>query len=78
MAASFDDFRQPDEPEDTGIPVDIDAILEARESSTRKKNTKFLGMTAAERAFLSFMLFLVALVLGAGLLIATNRVALPI
>jgi hypothetical protein len=37
---------------------------------------KFLGMTAGERAFLSVMLFLNVLVLGAGLLIATGRIVI--
>ena len=42
----------------------------------RVANQKFLGMTAAQRAFLALMLFLNVLVIGLGLLIVTGRLAL--
>ncbi len=37
---------------------------------------RFLGMAAGERAFLSVLLFLASLLLGAGVLIVTGRVVL--
>lgn len=40
------------------------------------KSNKFLGMTAAQRAFLSVILFFIVLLFGVSLLLATGRIAI--
>lgn len=51
---------------------DDDMLIE--ETTTR--NTRFLGMTAVERMFLSIFFFLNVLVLGLAILIVTQRIVL--
>lgn len=55
------------------LPFELSAELD---ENPRVTNQKFLGMTAAQRAFLAFMLFVNVVLIGVGLLIVTNRLAL--
>lgn len=75
---SLDDLRRDDDADhDDGMALDIDTILEARAAAQSEPvERKFLGMTAAERAFLSVMIFFCTLVIGAALLIATGRMVI--
>lgn len=68
---NMDDFRSSLDNDEDETPVTIvlddDAPLD---------DGRFLGMNAGERAFLSVMLFLASLLLGAGVLIVTGRVVI--
>jgi hypothetical protein len=79
MMTDFNDLRNSvdfddDDSPSGDIPVDLDALLAGNEPEKRSDG-RFLGMTAGQRAFLSMVLFLNVLILGAGLLIVTGRVA---
>jgi hypothetical protein len=60
---SFDDF-----------PVEL-VGREIGEERRPTRPTKILGMNAAERMIVSILLFVVTLILGAGLLLITGRIA---
>ena len=75
----LDDFRRDlndDEPEEfdfNAVGIDL-----TEEQVVIRRRRRFLGMTAAQRAFLSIMLFFNVLIIGLGLLIVTNRIDLGI
>jgi hypothetical protein len=74
----FDDdtnFDEVDFEEQAGKGA-LPAGIVIEDEPVAQSDGKFLGMTAGERAFLSVMLFLNVLVLGAGLLIATGRIVI--
>lgn len=54
--------------------VEVDRIQAAQKT---KKKKQFLGMTAAQRFVVTFMLLLIVIVLGSFCLLATGRVVLP-
>lgn len=69
MSSPYDDIRDHlTDPEDE--PVDLYEVPEP------PRQRRFLGMTAGERAFLSVVVFLNVLILGAAILIATGRIVL--
>jgi len=68
MPDLLDELRQSpadNEPE----PAAADFPIEGDESAEKR----FLGMTAVERMFITMFVFLVVLVLGAAMLLATGR-----
>ena len=72
MADDLRDLRFDDEPE-LDFDSDEDTFLEDR--GANQGDSKFLGMTAVERMFLSIFLFMNVVVLGLALLLATRRIA---
>ena len=73
MADDLRDLRFDDEPEINFDSDDEDTFLEDRGAS--HGDSRFLGMTAVERMFLSIFLFMNVVVLGLALLLATRRIA---
>ena len=72
----YDDLRQTvddefDFEDDLEADEDFPVAFEASEGNAPQN--RLLGMTPGERAFLSIMLFLNVLVLGAALLVVTGR-----
>ena len=68
----FGDFDSDDD-----LPVQLGRVIGEDDdfaSTGSRGDGRILGMTAAERAFLSAMVFLNVLVLGVGLLMATGRI----
>lgn len=65
----FDDLRGL---ADEGVVHDEEEDIE--EFSIEKETSLFLGMTPMERMFLSIFLFINVAILGAALLLVTNRV----
>ncbi len=72
MPDDLRDLRFDDEPE-IDFESEEDTFLEDR--SVIHSESKFLGMTAVERMFLSIFLFMNVVVLGLALLLATRRIA---
>lgn len=72
MPDDLGDLRFDDEPE-IDFDAEEDTFLEDR--SGIHSESKFLGMTAVERMFLSIFLFMNVVVLGLALLLATRRIA---
>ena len=72
---SIDDDFGDDEEEQLDLPINFDEI-EAQQARYAPPKRGFLGMTAGERAFLSVMLFVIVLVLGAAVLALTGRIAI--
>lgn len=72
MPDDLRDLRFDDEPE-IDFEAEEDTFLEDR--SVIASESKFLGMTAVERMFLSIFLFMNVVVLGLALLLATRRIA---
>jgi hypothetical protein len=66
-----DDFRRSLLDEDDEFFAE-ESVVQDRPIVVRRR--RFLGMTAAQRAFVSVILFLNVLVLGLGLLIVTRRI----
>jgi hypothetical protein len=71
MPDDLRDLRFDDEPE-IDFEAEEDTFLEDR--SAIQSESKFLGMTAVERMFLSIFLFMNVVVLGLALLLATHRI----
>jgi hypothetical protein len=71
MPDDLRDLRFDDEPE-IDFEAEEDTFLEDR--SAIHSESKFLGMTAVERMFLSIFLFMNVVVLGLALLLATRRI----
>ncbi len=75
--SDMDDLRNltldDDYPAEGDLPFELGPELGQAQPTT---NQKFLGMTAAQRAFLALMLFLNVVVIGLGLLVVTGRFAL--
>lgn len=70
-----DDLRAALDLVDDEISLDsVETKVLASEKSAPKKPQHFLGLTPAQRALLSFILFLNVLILGFGLLVITGRV----
>lgn len=57
--------------DDEQLPFELGTEIDQRQ----RAQGRFLGLTAPQRAFLAFMIFLNVLVLGVGLLVATGRLA---
>lgn len=55
---------------------DDEIELESDESSGGGRDTLIFGLTAVERMMLSILLFVLVVVLGVALLLATNRIAI--
>jgi len=72
MSDDLRDLRFDDEPE-IDFDGDDDNFLEDRGGS--HSESKFMGMTAVERMFLSIFLFMNVVVLGLALLLATRRIS---
>ncbi len=72
MPDDLRDLRFDDEPE-IDFENDEDNFLEDRAGS--QSDSKFMGMTAVERMFLSIFLFMNVVVLGLALLLATRRIS---
>jgi len=72
MPDDLRDLRFDDEPQ-IDFDTEEDTFLEDR--SVGATDSKFLGMTAVERMFLSIFLFMNVVVLGLALLLATRRIA---
>lgn len=71
-----DDFRRdliPDD-EDDAAPMPYAVQID---DAPRRRTRDFLGLSAPQRALLSFLLFLNVLVVGGALLLVTGRLALP-
>jgi hypothetical protein len=71
MPDDLRDLRFDDAPE-IDFEAQEDMFLEDR--SGVQSESKFLGMTAVERMFLSIFLFMNVVVLGLALLLATRRI----
>lgn len=56
--------------EDDDLPIDFDQFEEEEETAEKRP---FLGMSPAERAIVAVFFFLNVIVIGAALLIATQR-----
>lgn len=69
-----DDFDSGEELAD--IPIDFDEIEAQQATANQAPPPKFLGMTAGERAFLSMMVFFIALIFGAAILAVTGRIVI--
>ena len=67
------DFEDSEEEEQSEFPIDFDAYEAQQSRADAKRERKFLGMTAGQRAFLSVMLFLIVLIFGAAILAVTGR-----
>jgi hypothetical protein len=73
--SDMDDLRTLTQSDDV---VDNDPLafeLGPEIDQSQQAQQPFLGLTPAQRAFLAFMLFLNVLVIGIGLLVATNRLS---
>jgi hypothetical protein len=71
MPDDLRDLRFDDEPE-IDFEGEEDNFLEDR--SAVHSESKFMGMTAVERMFLSIFLFMNVVILGLALLLATRRI----
>jgi len=78
----FDDLRKEGDASpyfqsgDESDPL-LDAPKKKSGSPKRKGNRKFLGMTAFQRFFISFMLLLMVVMVGLAGLVLTHSIALP-
>lgn len=74
LRSSFADADDDDaSPRQSRIAVDVDDIFDERSQRPLARNTRFLGMTAGERAFISVMIFFVVLIIGMTVLVLTGR-----
>ncbi len=73
---NLDDDYNSDDDIQADIPIDFDEIEAQQAQAIKKPETKFLGMTAGERAFLSMMIFFIVLIFGAAILAVTGRIAI--
>lgn len=60
--------------DDLGFEDELDEEADALADDDSDEQSRFLGMTAGERAFLSVMMFLNVLILGVAVLVATGRI----
>jgi len=60
--------------DDLGFEDELDEEADALADDDSGEQSRFLGMTAGERAFLSVMMFLNVLILGVAVLVATGRI----
>lgn len=82
--SNLDDLRRQinqDETDDDEAGLSFEQATEMgldinEDAPAAPRDPKFLGMSAAERAGLSVLMFLCVLVIGLGLLLATGRIAL--
>jgi hypothetical protein len=72
MPDDLRDLRFDDEP---GIDFETEEDTFLEDRSVAATDSKFLGMTAVERMFLSIFLFMNVVILGLALLLATRRIA---
>jgi hypothetical protein len=81
QAARDDDMRNmlsaTEDPmsDDSDFPVEIGQAIES-DRSTRPRSSKIFGLGAAERAFVSVVLFLIVVIFSVALLLATGRIQL--
>ena len=82
---NYDDFRSSlsgddddSGPNDGSVAVNTEDFFSQQPQRTNLGNQRFLGMTAAERALISVMIFLVVLILGITILVVTDRLVLPL
>jgi hypothetical protein len=61
--------------DDSDFPVEIGQAIESDRPS-RAGNAKIFGLSAAERAFVSVVLFLIVVIFSVALLLATGRIQL--
>ncbi|QPC81586.1 hypothetical protein G4Y79_18095 [Phototrophicus methaneseepsis] len=70
----LDDFRRDLDSDDDEFDFLAEGLDIEEEQPIIIRRRRFMGMTAAQRAFLSVILFLNVLVLGLGLLVVTQRI----
>ena len=72
----LDDLRKGSKEDLFDADEDEEYDLETSDLAETSRDTLLFGLTAVERMLLSILLFVLVVVLGVALLLATNRIAL--